>query len=190
MLDGRGTDDEDNASEVNTLENTEVLDERTENITEADQEEQTEYTMNPLFEGFRSELSDIDIATTENDTQETITKLIEIKTPMLVYIPNLATFLNYVKLTDSEAKKFIRKAKDKEVHFIFQTQANTLTMLRDGLGKYIKQMTKTGFVGQRAADQTFVNIRKNHSEPHLDDGEHSYFNKKMIERIRAVIIDD
>ena len=111
---------------------------------------------------------------------------IELKTPMLVYIPDLSNVLEEINLSDKEVKALMKNAKDSGIHFLFHMQVLSLNMFRSGLGKYVKEMTRTGFVGQRIADQQFVNTKKNYSEPQMSDGEHSYFDKKFIERVRTI----
>ena len=121
-----------------------------------------------------------------DDEEETPEEVFEPKTPMLIYIPNASEVLGEIELTDSDAKTFIKKAKDVEIHIIFHAHVSSLNSFRTGLGRYIKEMTRTGFVGQRSSDQQFVNAKKNYNETQMSDGEHSYFNKKTIERVRTI----
>jgi len=126
-----------------------------------------------------------------NDKVEDIeVEAIEIKTPMLVYIPEVAEMLGELSLSDSDMKIFIKNAKDAGIYLIFHTPVSSVNGFRSGLGKYLKEMTRTGFVGQRSSDQTFINAKKNYSEPQMSDGEHSYFNKKTIERVRTIGISE
>jgi len=124
----------------------------------------------------------------ENTREEAIEEegITELKTPMLVYIPDLGEALEEMDLSDLEVKTLMKNAKDSGVHFLFHTSVLSMNMFRSGLGKYVKEMTRTGFVGQRIVDQQFVNAKKSYSEPQMSDGEHSYFDKKFIERVRTI----
>ena len=110
----------------------------------------------------------------------------ELETPMIVYVPDLSEVLKQISLSDSDVKVLMKNAKDAGVHLLFHTPVVSMNTFREGLGKYIKEMTRTGFVGQRSADQQFINVKKSYGEPQIADGEHSYFDKKFIERVRTI----
>jgi len=122
--------------------------------------------------------------------EATYQEMPDFKTPMLVYIPYAQEFLDKVNLDDSDAKAFIKNAKDVGIHLIFHLPVSSMTTMRAGLGKYLKEMTRTGFVGQRSTDQQFINVKTNYGEAQMGDGEHSYFDKKMIERVRTIGMSD
>ena len=132
------------------------------------------------------ETSTYEKAETADEAEEIPNEVIELKTPMIVYITNVGRFLEEISLSDGDVKTFMKKAKEVGVYMLFHTPVASMNMFREGLGKYLKEMTRTGLVGLRSADQSFVNAKKSYNEPQIADGEHSYFDKKLIERVRTI----
>ena len=174
----------------------ESTDEVTIKIAETDEMivEQVEAEENPLSEivlevtAF-AEAPPSPLEQEEPEVEEAAEK-VEIKTPMLVYVPNFETFSSEVKLSDADVKALMKKAKDAGIYFIFQSSSTNINSSRTALGKYMAEMTRTGFVGQRSVDQSFITVKRNYSEPQMADGEHSYFDKKKIERVRTIGMDE
>jgi len=172
-------DDPDLAAFVKSDDNDE-----TEEIIE-EETEQEEATEDNILSGLFTEVGSTEEALS-SEVEEKKKESFEFVSPMLVYIPELSEFLGEINLNDGDVKALIKSAKEFGLHFIFQTSISELNMFRTGLGKYLKEMTRTGFVGQRSTDQPFVNVKKSYGEPQMTDGEHTYFDKKFIERIRTI----
>ena len=103
----------------------------------------------------------------------------------LFYICDIIDFTNNVSLSTEDFAQIIRTAKDKGIHFIFHGDKSKINGF-DNITKQL-QLAKHGLVGSRMADQNFVRVVPNFSEPHPEHNEHHYFNGRFIEKIKLPI---